>query len=282
MGQSIEDILNGPEYFLCEKYKARMKKVLCVEKQAGPQVGYDIDYASTMCRDCAQGIEIRGEIQGLDLKQMRRERNAFATRARKQKKNGKMDSRLRGNDGFIGAQGTVPDYEHIEKEGEEMAKCLVVDCEKEGQHRGLCSAHIQRYRKGTLPGVEPLPQTYGKGIKKDRIGKIKESVMRVKKLKAESSKLKGEEGKQKTEVRDQEIEVRGQRSEVRRKEVEIVPLSADIITAEDVQMAENRGDYRRMAVAFINLVEKKFLQETFDVLFSSSPLPPADGKVKEG
>ena len=56
MDQSIEEILNGPDYFYCEKYHARMKKVLCVEKQAGPQAGFDIDYANSMCKECAHGI----------------------------------------------------------------------------------------------------------------------------------------------------------------------------------------------------------------------------------
>jgi copper chaperone CopZ len=64
-----------------------------------------------------------------------------------------------------------------------MEKCLVVDCEGEGKHRGLCSKHIQRYRKGNLPGIEPLPSNRGKSTKSDRLNKIRESAEKIKQLK---------------------------------------------------------------------------------------------------
>lgn len=147
------------------------------------------------------------------------------------------------NDGFVGARGIVPVDEQCNKAGDEMTeKCLVVDCESEGKHRGLCSAHM-KWRKGNLPGVEPLPSNRGKNVKKDRLKKIKESAMRIK----------------------------HKHDQPNTSDVAIVaePVSTAIITADDVLLAENRGDYRRMAVGFINMVEKKFLQETFQALFAT-------------
>jgi len=243
-----------------------MKKIHCVEKQAGPQAGFEIDYADTMCRDCAQGIEIKGEVQGLDIKQTRRERREFKYKNKRRK--------VQGKDKYVGAQGTVPVDEHVRpavitegKEGEEMAKCLVKDCEREGKHRGLCSAHIQRYRKGTLPGVEPLPSNRGKSTKKDRLEMIK--------AKAEGSRLKavGEE-------KDKSSKLKAESSKEEIMALVAEPMSADIITAEDIQLADNSGAYKKMAVAFINLVEKKFLQETFDALFAASDKTAADERER--
>jgi hypothetical protein len=93
-----------------------------------------------------------------------------------------------------GAQHTVPVDKHIERPavaetmagetGEIMTeKCLVEDCEQEGKHRGLCSAHIQKFRKGNLLGVDPLPSNRGKSPKKGRIELIKKSATRVRNIK---------------------------------------------------------------------------------------------------
>ncbi len=253
MDQSIEDILNGPDYFLCDRFKTRMKKVRCVEKQAGPQAGFEIDYADTMCRDCAQGIEIKGEVQGLDIKQIRRERREFKyknkkARSSRLKAERKMDSRFHGND----------EDEHIErpavitegKEGEEMAKCLVKDCEREGKHRGLCSAHIQRYRKGTLPGVEPLPSNRGKSPKKDRIQAIKESAERVSK-KAEGFRLKAV---------GEDKQIRRQKPEVSSQKVEVIPAVTEEVTTDMVfSLSSNVEDMEKQNRADVKVFARAFM-----------------------
>ena len=171
------------------------------------------------------------------------------------KAQGNMDSRFHGNDEDEHVRPAVIATEG--KEGEEMAKCLVYECEKEGKHRGLCSAHIQRYRKGTLPGVEPLPSNRGKSPKKDRIELLKESAERVKD-RAKGGNLKPE------------------REEKKSEEVTLIsdPVSVELVSTLDVQIAENTDFYKKCAVAFINMIEKKVLIEIVDGLFNA-------GAVKE-
>lgn len=170
-----------------------------------------------------------------------------------------------------GAQGTVPIDEHVAsdkgtgtvplqsgKEGEEMTeKCLVPECEKEGKHRGLCSAHIQRYRKGTLPGIEPLPSNRGKGSKKDRINLLKESAERVSKkakgfrLKTEREEIKPEDRSQKTEGKKWQLLLASD------------PASTDIVSspAFNVERMEdqNRADVKVFARAFMAGLKSEFI-----------------------
>lgn len=184
MNSTIEEILNGPDYFSCEKYHARMKKILCVEKQAGPQAGFDIDYANSMCKECAQGIEIKGEVQGLDIKQIRRERRAFKHKHKKAKSSGFKDQ-----DENVGANNHLPIDEHISDGGQGMegkGKCIVAGCQEERFTRGLCKTHYWKWQKKLDTTIEPLP----KWQKRDRLDKLKKSAERVGKLKAKSSKVK--------------------------------------------------------------------------------------------
>ena len=257
MDQSIEKILNGPDYFKCDRYNTRMKKTVCVEKQAGPQVGFEIDYADTMCRDCAQGIEIKGEVQGLDIKQIRRERRAFAYKQVKKaqglgrKAQGKMDSRFHGNDEDEHVRPAVITTEG--KEGEGMAekeKCIVEGCENGRVSRGLCNKHYLKWLNKLDTSIVPLPRVYGKGMKKAHLEMIKESAERVKKsskLKAQSSK--GEEIKP---------EVRRQKAEGGKWQLLSVPdpVSTDIVSPAlpfSVEKIEekNRADVKIFARAFM-------------------------------
>jgi len=65
----IRDILDGPEFFTCERFKTRMLKKRCVERQEDDhllqneefkisQIGLSFEY----CKTCEQGQRIRDEI----------------------------------------------------------------------------------------------------------------------------------------------------------------------------------------------------------------------------
>lgn len=59
----IEAILNGPEYFTCERGHARMKKAACIERQKGVRKaagGYGYyQLVPPECEECEQGEKIR-------------------------------------------------------------------------------------------------------------------------------------------------------------------------------------------------------------------------------
>ncbi len=62
---SVDDILNGPDYFYCEHYRARMSKQCCIARQE--KARQDPKAASPnlnmiSCLDCAQGLEIKEEV----------------------------------------------------------------------------------------------------------------------------------------------------------------------------------------------------------------------------
>ncbi len=70
--ESIEKILNGPDYFLCDRFKTRMKKADCIKRQGGftstfgtwqhdPNMGMSFEE----CVDCAQGKSIRTDVGNL-------------------------------------------------------------------------------------------------------------------------------------------------------------------------------------------------------------------------
>lgn len=71
MTTSVDDILNGPDYFFCEHYKARMRKQICIDRQAhredirarqNPNTALAADLETVGCSNCAQGAQIREEI----------------------------------------------------------------------------------------------------------------------------------------------------------------------------------------------------------------------------
>jgi hypothetical protein len=71
MTTSVDDILNGPDYFYCEHYKARMKKSCCIQRQAyrddvkvrqNPNTPLAPNLVADGCTNCAQGAQIREEM----------------------------------------------------------------------------------------------------------------------------------------------------------------------------------------------------------------------------
>ena len=68
---SVDEILNGPDYFFCEHYKARMKKSCCIQRQAyrddvkvrqNPNTPLAPNLVADGCTNCAQGAKIREEM----------------------------------------------------------------------------------------------------------------------------------------------------------------------------------------------------------------------------
>jgi hypothetical protein len=88
MNSAVEDILNGPDYFECERMHVRMKKENCVRRQ-GHKGLYAIGESRHLeCQNCEQGERIKAEVgssgpQGL-VKTLKH-----------------LDSRLHGNDGKV-------------------------------------------------------------------------------------------------------------------------------------------------------------------------------------
>ncbi len=71
MTTSVADILNGPDYFFCEHYRARMKKTCCIQRQAyrddtkarqNPNTPLAPNLVADGCTNCAQGAQIREEM----------------------------------------------------------------------------------------------------------------------------------------------------------------------------------------------------------------------------
>lgn len=71
MTTSVDDILNGPDYFYCEHYKARMKKSCCIQWQAyrddtkarqNPNTPLAANLVADGCFNCAVGAQIREEM----------------------------------------------------------------------------------------------------------------------------------------------------------------------------------------------------------------------------
>jgi len=66
MTTSVDDILNGPDYFYCEHYRARMKRQACIARQEkarhDPKEGKAPNLKMTGCMDCPQGLQIREEM----------------------------------------------------------------------------------------------------------------------------------------------------------------------------------------------------------------------------
>lgn len=71
MTTSVDEILNGPDYFFCEHYRARMKKSCCIQRQAyrddvkvrqNPNTPLAPNLVADGCTNCAQGAQIREEM----------------------------------------------------------------------------------------------------------------------------------------------------------------------------------------------------------------------------
>jgi|GEM_PF-6988424 flagellar motor switch/type III secretory pathway protein FliN len=71
MTSSVDEILNGPDYFYCLHYKARMKKSCCIRRQAyrddtrvrqNPNRALALNLVIDGCFNCAQGAEIKEEM----------------------------------------------------------------------------------------------------------------------------------------------------------------------------------------------------------------------------
>jgi len=71
MTTSVDEILNGPDYFFCEHYRARMKKQACIARQENeinlrarqnPNTHLAPNLQTIGCMDCAQGAQIREEM----------------------------------------------------------------------------------------------------------------------------------------------------------------------------------------------------------------------------
>lgn len=66
MPGEIEDILAGPDYFLCEKWRIRMRKVVCVERQeilAAGRWNSETEPVYRKCEGCGQGERVKEEVE---------------------------------------------------------------------------------------------------------------------------------------------------------------------------------------------------------------------------
>lgn len=70
----VEKILNGPDYFYCERFRVRMRKAVCVDRQdrlqeavdaRGPnsRFPYDAEIKLEQCGKCGQGKKISDELR---------------------------------------------------------------------------------------------------------------------------------------------------------------------------------------------------------------------------
>jgi len=62
--ETLEEIFEREEYFFCERFRCRMKKSVCIERQkkkTGWQAGLDSRTNFLECLDCVQGGKIREE-----------------------------------------------------------------------------------------------------------------------------------------------------------------------------------------------------------------------------
>ncbi len=66
---TVDEILNGPDFFTCERFKTRMLKKRCVERQEDDHplqseefITSEIGLSIEVCKTCEQGKRIRDEI----------------------------------------------------------------------------------------------------------------------------------------------------------------------------------------------------------------------------
>jgi hypothetical protein len=154
MNQTVEDILNGPDYFLCERYNVRMKKAECIRRQTTPdRNSYEIDHTFTCCKNCGQGADVKEEAGGQ------------IPDVRKQRRSPPRIDIIRK----VEARRAVASDDKPKKPGdvkmEEKKKCIVTGCTADVFARGLCKQHYWTWQKNKDKnlGYEPLPsKTSGK------------------------------------------------------------------------------------------------------------------------
>jgi len=63
MEQSVREILEGPDFFKCERFRITMKKQICVDRQVKRKtVGLSEHSNHLQCLDCEQGRQIAKEL----------------------------------------------------------------------------------------------------------------------------------------------------------------------------------------------------------------------------
>lgn len=67
--RNSSEILDGPEYFLCEKTKCKLRIAVCIQRQEiNKKERFFTETPFMVCEDCAQGIRNRNLQQKGDLK----------------------------------------------------------------------------------------------------------------------------------------------------------------------------------------------------------------------
>ncbi|MFA5436673.1 MAG: hypothetical protein WC372_11600 [Candidatus Neomarinimicrobiota bacterium] len=136
MKQTAENILSGPDYFYCERYRCRMKKTECIRRQTKPTLGFEVDYTN-VCRDCIQGGSIMQECETI-------------------------------NDEAIPVPMDRCYNNNYKMEGVmQKDKCIVDGCDETAKYRGLCGKHYNQWYNKKLD-ITPLP-TRGKIDKSKKI-----------------------------------------------------------------------------------------------------------------
>lgn len=131
MLMEAEDLLNSPDYFDCERFKTRLSKQVCVDRQLIHQECFDCEQGRAMAQNEAHRINTR-------LKTKKLRPLSFGRRYTKKRRIVIMEEN----------EGTL---------------CLVDECTEPAHMRGLCKSHYSKWLKGKLPGVDPLPsKTTGK------------------------------------------------------------------------------------------------------------------------
>ncbi|MDY7035544.1 MAG: hypothetical protein SV375_05195 [Thermodesulfobacteriota bacterium] len=102
---NADEILGGPDYFRCERFNTRLKKINCVRRQDGDHEIYS-PYATTseiymsldVCLDCEQGKEIRRQV---DKKEelMENEKTKICKECSKEKPLSEFHASRNGKDG---------------------------------------------------------------------------------------------------------------------------------------------------------------------------------------
>jgi len=147
MNNALEKILNGPNFFFCERFQTRMSKKVCIDRQNREPNGDIFDYVPDSfegCKECKQGKEIKR----LMIDDGLRPRGA---------------SDPAGRLAIEKDQKSAITNRQSKREEETMkTPCIVKGCSKEEKVRGLCETHYRLWKKGA-PGIQPLPsKTSGK------------------------------------------------------------------------------------------------------------------------
>ncbi len=126
-----EELLNSHDYFDCKRFKTRLSKQVCVDRQL----------VRKECFDCEQGKEMaQNEARRINI-QLKTKRLRPLSYGRRHNKKGRIET----------------------MEEKEQVLCLVDRCTEAAHLRGFCKSHYSKWAKGKLPGVEPLPsKTTGK------------------------------------------------------------------------------------------------------------------------